>query len=89
MGRRPRRRAGRTPAGRSAPKGRSRASATSGATKLALVSHGFVSVGSGKGSVAVCAFKVPAKLKHKLLHATVKVSYQGQSVSHGFTTTAK
>jgi hypothetical protein len=71
------------------PEGALACSATSGATKLALVSHGFVSVGSGKGSVATCAFKVPTKLKHKLLHATVKVSYQGQSVSHSFTTTAK
>ncbi len=71
------------------PEGALACSATSGATKLAIASHGFVSAGSGKGSAAVCSFKVPLKLKHKLLHATVKVSYQGLSVSHSFSTTAK
>jgi hypothetical protein len=63
--------------------------ATVGTTKLALVSRAFVSGGSGKGSSAICAFKVPKKLKHKVLHAVVTVSLQGQSVSHSFTTTVK
>jgi hypothetical protein len=64
-------------------------SATSGSTKLKLDGRAFVSGGSGKPTTAVCSFKVPKKLKHKVLHATVTVSYQGLSVSHSFTTTAK
>jgi hypothetical protein len=63
--------------------------ATSGSTKLKVDGHAFVSGGSGKPTAAVCSFKVPAKLKHKVLHATVTVSYQGQTVKHSFTTTAK
>lgn len=63
--------------------------ATVGATKLALVSRAFVSSGGGNGSGAVCAFRVPKKLKHKVLHAVVTVSFQGQSVSHSFTTKVK
>ncbi|MDX6442277.1 MAG: hypothetical protein QOE43_2006 [Gaiellaceae bacterium] len=63
--------------------------ATSGSTKLQLKSHGFGSAGSGKPSTALCSFKVPARLKHKVLHATVTVSYQGLSVKKSFTTTAK
>jgi hypothetical protein len=62
---------------------------TSGSTKLAVDTAAFVSGGKGKPTVAVCGFKVPKKLKHKALHATVTVSYQGQSVKHSFTTTAK
>ncbi len=60
--------------------------ATSGTTKLALLTHGFVTVNGS--SVAACAFKVPKKLKHKLLHGTMTVSYQGQSITHSFTTKA-
>jgi hypothetical protein len=60
--------------------------ATSGSTKLVLLTHAFV---TAKGaSAAVCAFKVPKKLKHKLLHGTMTVSYQGESVTHSFTTKA-
>jgi hypothetical protein len=64
-------------------------SATSGSTKLAVATSAFISGGKGKPTVAVCSFKVPKKLKHKVLHATVTVSYQGQSVKHSFTTTVK
>jgi len=60
--------------------------ATSGATKLALVAHTFIT--SSGTSAAVCAFKVPKKLKHKLLHATMTVSFQDQSITHSFTTKA-
>ena len=60
--------------------------ATSGTTKLALVTHAFVTANGA--SAAVCAFKVPKKLKHKLLHGTMTVSYQGQSITHSFTTKA-
>ena len=35
---------------------------------------------------AVCTFQVPLRFRNKLLHSTLTVSYQGQSVSHGFTT---
>jgi len=71
------------------PEGTIVCSATSGSTRLALATRAFISAGSGKGSVAVCSFKVPKKLKHKVLHATVTVSYQGQTVKHSFTATAK
>ena len=64
-------------------------SGTSGSTKLAVDTAAFVSGGKGKATVAVCSFKVPKKLKHKALHATVTVSYQGQSIKHSFTATAK
>ncbi len=61
--------------------------ATSGSTKLVAAAHGFVSAGSS-GSAAVCGFKVPKKLKHKVLHGTITVSYEGQSITHSFTTKA-
>jgi len=63
--------------------------ATSGSTKLAVVGHQFVSAGGGKGSGAVCLFKVPTKLKGKTLKATMTVSYSGQSVTHSFSTRAR
>ncbi len=63
--------------------------ATSGSTKLKLNTHAFISGGSGKPTSALCSFKVPKSLKHKVLHATVTVSYQGQTVKHSFTATAK
>ena len=59
--------------------------ATSGSTKLAVTAHGFVPAGS-VGSVAGCGFKVPKKLKHKLLHGTITVAYEGQSITKSFTT---
>jgi hypothetical protein len=71
------------------PEGTLVCSATSGSTKLKLAGHSFISGGSGKPTAAVCSFKVPKSLKHKVLHATVTVSYQGQTVKHSFTTTAK
>jgi hypothetical protein len=63
--------------------GRIACHATSGTTRLALVSREFT---SGGASGAVCTFQVPLRLKNKLLHSTLTVSYQGQSVTHGFTT---
>jgi hypothetical protein len=71
------------------PEGTLLCSATSGSTKLKVDSHSFISGGSGKPTAAVCSFKVPAKLKHKVLHATATVTYQGLTVKHSFTTTAK
>lgn len=58
--------------------------ATSGSTKLVLTTHAFVTTSGG--SAAVCAFRVPKKLKHKLLHGTMTVSYEGASITHSFTT---
>jgi hypothetical protein len=60
--------------------------ATSGTTHLVLVTKAFISA-SGS-TAAVCAFKVSKKLKHKLLHGTMTVSYEGSSVTHSFTTKA-
>ena len=71
------------------PEGTLVCSATSGSTKLKVATHAFISGGSGKPTAAICSFKVPKSLKHKVLHATVTVSYQGQTVKHSFTTTAK
>jgi hypothetical protein len=59
--------------------------ATSGSTKLVGAGHGFVSAGSS-GSAAVCSFKVPKKLRHKVLHGAITVSYEGGSVTHSFAT---
>ena len=69
------------------PEGTLVCSATSGSTKLVRLTSAFVAANGA--SAAVCAFKVPKKLKHKVLHATVTVSYQGQTVKHSFTATAK
>lgn len=71
------------------PEGTIACHATSGTTKLALVDRAFVSGGSAAGSGAVCAFKVPKRLKHKVLHGTITVSFEGQSVSHNFSQTVK
>src|ERR1700693_5675979 len=65
------------------PEGRIACHATSGTTKLALVSREFT---SGGASGAVCTFQVPLRLKHRLLRSALTISYQGQSVTHGFTT---
>jgi hypothetical protein len=63
--------------------GRIACHATSGTTKLALVSREFT-IGGAAG--ATCTFQVPLRLRNKLLHATIKVSYAGQSVAHSFST---
>jgi hypothetical protein len=63
--------------------------AASGRTKLKVVLHAFVSAGSSKGSAAVCAFSVPKTLKSKKVTATETVTYEGQTVTHTFTTTVK
>lgn len=63
--------------------------ASSGHTKLKVVLHAFISAGGNKGSAAVCAFSVPRTLKHKKVQATEIVSFEGQKVSHTFTTTVK
>ena len=59
--------------------------ASSGSTKLVLVTRSFVSSGGGGASAAVCGFKVPKTLKHKVLHGTMTVSFEGESVTHSFT----
>lgn len=64
-------------------------SATSGKTKLKLVTRAFISSGAGGSSVAVCSFAVPKTLKHKVLHGTIAVSYGGLTAGRSFTTTAK
>jgi hypothetical protein len=51
--------------------------------------HAFISAGANKGSAAVCAFSVPTTLKHKKLQATETITYEGQKVTHTFTTTVK
>ena len=63
--------------------------AASGKTKLKVVVHAFVSASRNKGSAAVCEFSVPKTLKHKKVTATETVSYEGQKVTHTFTTTVK
>jgi hypothetical protein len=63
--------------------------AKAGTKALALTGKAFVSAGSGGGSAAVCAFKVPKTLKGKTLTATMTISENGQTVSHTFTTKAK
>ena len=68
------------------PEGRIACRATSGTTRLALVSREFT---SGGASGAVCTFQVPLRFRGKLLHSKLTVSYQGQSVTHAFTTRVK
>jgi hypothetical protein len=68
------------------PEGRITCRATSGTTKLALVSREFT---SGGAAGATCTFQVPLRFRNKLLHATLKVSYGGQSVAHSFSTRVK
>jgi hypothetical protein len=63
--------------------------ASSGHTKLKVIVHAFISAGANKGSAAVCAFSVPTTLKHKKLQATETITYEGQKVTHTFTTTVK
>jgi hypothetical protein len=62
---------------------------SSGSTKLAVTERAFISGGNNAGSVAVCAFKVPKALKHKVLHGTISISDKGQTVTKSFTTTVK
>jgi hypothetical protein len=63
--------------------------ASSGATKLKTITRAFVSGGGGGATGAACVFAVPKKLKHKVLHGTITVSYQGATVTKAFTSTAK
>jgi hypothetical protein len=63
--------------------GRIACHATSATTKLALVSREFT-IGGAAG--ATCTFQVPLRLRNKLLRATIKISYAGQSVAHSFST---
>jgi hypothetical protein len=63
--------------------------ASSGHTKLKVLVHAFVSAGGSKVSAAVCAYSVPTTLKHKKVVATETVTYEGQKVTHTFTTTVK
>jgi hypothetical protein len=63
------------------PEGRIACHATSGTTKLALVSRVFT---SGGAAGATCTFPVPLRFRNKLLHSTLKVSFSGQSLAHSF-----
>jgi hypothetical protein len=63
--------------------------ASSGHTKLKVALHAFVSAGGSKGSAAVCAFAVPKTLQHRKVTATETVTYEGQKITHTFTTTVK
>jgi hypothetical protein len=67
------------------PEARLTCRATSGATTLALASR-YYTGGDGGARAAVCTFAVPLRLKNRLIHATIAVSYRGQSVTHSFTT---
>jgi hypothetical protein len=67
------------------PEGRIACRANSGSTQLALARRYFTgSDGGARG--AVCTFDVPLQLRNRELHATITVSYRGQSVTHGFST---
>lgn len=63
--------------------------ASSGSTKLVVVTRAFISGGSGKGTAAVCGFAVAKSLKHKAVTGMVTVAYAGQSVKQSFTTHVK
>jgi hypothetical protein len=67
------------------PEGRIACRAASGTTTLA-VARRYYTGGDGGARAAVCAFAVPLRLKNKLVHGTITVSYRGQSVTHTFTT---
>jgi hypothetical protein len=67
------------------PEGRIACHADSGSTHLALARRYFTgSDGGAQG--AVCTFEVPLRLRNRVLHATITVSYRGQSVTHSFST---
>lgn len=53
--------------------------ARAGATKLPTVAKAFYSAGTGKGSAAVCEFRLPKK--HLKVTGTITVAYGGKSVS--------
>lgn len=57
--------------------------AKAGAAKLATLTKAFYSGGSGKGSVAVCTFRLPKK--HGKVTGTITVAYGGTSVSKSLT----
>jgi hypothetical protein len=54
-------------------------SAKAGPSKLRTVTRAFYSAGTGKGSAAVCAFRLPKK--HVKVTGTITVAYGGKSVS--------
>lgn len=62
-------------------------SARGGGRALKLETNAFVSTNGA--NVAVCAFAVSKKLKHKLVHGTITVTYQGLSVSRSFSARVK
>jgi hypothetical protein len=70
------------------PEGTIACHATGGGKALKVTQKRWVSGSGGTVHVAACTFHVGKKLKHKLLHATVTVSYQGLSVTHNYTTHA-
>jgi hypothetical protein len=67
------------------PEGRIACHANSGSTRLPLERR-YVTGSDGGAQGAVCTFGVPLQLRNRVLHATITVSYRGQSVAHSFTT---
>lgn len=67
------------------PEGRITCHASSGTTRLPLVSREFT-IGGAPG--AVCTFQVPLRFRSRLLRSTLTISYAGQFVTHVFTTRA-
>ena len=67
------------------PEGRIACHASSGTTRLPLASRYFTGADGGAQG-AVCTFQVPLQLRNRLLHATITVSFRGQSVTHSFST---
>jgi hypothetical protein len=67
------------------PEGRIACRGTSGTYSLAVVRR-YYTGGDGGARAAVCEFAVPLRLKNKVIHGTITVSYRGQSVTHTFTT---
>jgi hypothetical protein len=69
------------------PEGTIACHASGGGVRLHLLARGFVSSGGAKA--ASCRFRVPTKLKHKVLRGTMRLGYQGLFVTHAYTTHVK
>lgn len=54
--------------------------------KLAVVAKLVGTPGDDEPSAFACAFRIPRKLAHRLVHATIAIQYLGRSASHAFTT---
>jgi hypothetical protein len=62
---------------------------SAGSMRLITLTHAFVSGGAGNGSAAVCMFALPKTVKHKTIHGTVTVKFNGQTLMHTFTNRVK